>query len=217
MFRRLHQALCVVALTVMTGWLSGPAAAVSGKTNASGEDAVKGLGFILQWMGLEQFSESHRLAAFAMGLIFLYATARMLVGAFIGRGRPGALRKLWARLTHEPIPAESAASEAARLPERRKDDKKLDEFGKTIKAALGDGNGTRGRLEKQLGEIREALAIGHDVHVILFAAINQWRKQAGMSRLRIPKKFLERCNYAELKDICAECGLDLDADEDRKK
>ena len=210
MLRWLHQGLCVAALTAMTGLVGGSALA-AGKTG--GEDAVKGLGFILQWMGLEQFSENHRLAAFAMGLVFLYATGKMLVSAFVGRGAPGPLRKIWARLINAPRPP---AETTAPPLERRKDDRKLDEFGKTIKAALGDGNGTRGRLEKELEEIRDALVIGHDVHVILFAALNQWRKREGMNPLRIPKKFLERCNYAELKDICAECGFDLDKEEKRK-
>ena len=195
----------------------GCALLLSGAAHAADSDEVKGLGLFLQWMGLNQFTAGwERLIAFALGLIFIYSVLCLVASVVNGKSvRAGLFRRLARFFGLNLVPVKSPdapaaqASGAAMPPvERREGNKRLEEL---LKKSVGDGNGTKGRVEKRLEVIEDKLDLGQDMHVLFLMAINEWRASQGKPGLPVPKKFLESCNLAELRTLCNECGFPFPA------
>ena len=187
-------------------------AAAQGK---AGQEAAKSF---FNWASLTHFdSDGARLIAQAMVILFLVYV--------IWQGRLVWRRWMDYRTAKKPTPTEAAPAGAAperlvetasrkeAFPERRKNTDNLEFMLRLLREILGDGNGTKGRLEKMIEALQEdvkalreeqkimqrQMCLGHRVHMVLLTAINEIRKKMGFSQVDMPAGFDEQCEKCGLK------------------
>ena len=200
------------ASVMLWGFLLHGSAAAQGK---AGQEAAKSF---FNWASLSQFqTDFARLIASAMVMLFLVFV--------IWQGR--VVWRMWMdyRTAKKTTPAATASAAAAperlvetasrkeAFPERRKNTDNLEFMLRLLKEVLGDGNGTKGRLEKMIESLRDEvkvlrdeqkimqrqMCLGHRVHMVLLTAINEIRKKMGFSPVAMPDGFDELCEKCGLK------------------